>query len=114
VPGCKPSLGRRKLKIDSGDPWERKTLVESLVRHARLVAEVALGLGGVPEGLKHAAGVRHRVAQQNQVPSCRNRTMNGQRHLGEALAGSQLPNLARFVWAKTSTGEALLLDAYAP
>lgn len=97
MPGCKPSLGRRKLKTDSGDPWERKALVESLVRHGRPGIEVAPGLGGVPEGLKHAAGVRHYVAQQHQVPSCRNRATNGQRLLGEASAESKVSESARFV-----------------
>lgn len=95
MPGRKPSLGRRKLKTDSGDLWERKALVESLVRRARPMVEVAPRLGGVTEG--HAAGVRRCVAQQDQVPSRSDRPMNRQRHLGEASAESKLPESARFV-----------------
>lgn len=86
---------------DCGDPSERKPLVESLVKHARHVIEVSSGLGGVPEGLKQAAGLRHRVAQQDQVPSCRNRAMNGQQHVDSTSARSQWPSFARCVWAKT-------------
>jgi len=61
----KDYLDKGKPKIDWTDREEKRALIESLVKDARRVVEVAFGLEGVPDELKRAVELLRRVAEQD-------------------------------------------------
>lgn len=58
-------LEKGKRKINWSDREEKRALVESLVKDARCVVETVSRLGGVPDELKRAVELLHRVAEQD-------------------------------------------------